>query len=386
MVKLMTVLQPDSPQALAATLAEAQAAQRPIRLGGAFTKDRFGGPLVATDNLISTARLSRVLEFEPRDLTISVEAGLPYRDLQALLARHHLMVPLDPPFADTATIGGTIATNLAGPRRHAFGTARDLLIGMTFATMEGKLVQSGGMVVKNVAGLDMAKVMVGSCGTLAAIASVNFKLISAPERTATFVLPFATLADAMKARRALLDGVLQPLAFDIVNPVAAARFGHPGRALLLLQAGGNEHVVLRFRKELPQAEVVAGDAEQALWQGVREFPAQFLETDPEGIVVRVGAPPSEIGAVLDSCPGMALARGGVGVAYACFPTTDLAASWLARTAERGWKPVVEFAPDAARRSMTLWPVTGSDFAIMESIKRMLDPDRLLNAGRLYGRL
>ena len=86
------------------------------------------------------------------------------------------MVPLDPPFSAGATVGGVVASNSSGPRRRLYGTARDLVIGMQFATLEGKLVQSGGMVVKNVAGLDMAKLMIGSFGTLAAIAVVNFKL------------------------------------------------------------------------------------------------------------------------------------------------------------------------------------------------------------------
>ena len=91
------------------------------------------------------------------------------------------MVPLDPPFAEAATVGGVVAANSSGPRRRLYGTARDLVIGMQFATLEGKLVQSGGMVVKNVAGLDMAKLMIGSFGTLAAIAVVNFKLLPMPE-------------------------------------------------------------------------------------------------------------------------------------------------------------------------------------------------------------
>ena len=102
---------------------------------------------------------------EPNDLTISVEAGILWSELTDLLAANRQMIPLDPPFADTATVGGVVATNCAGPRQRLFGTARDLVIGMTFATTKGKLIQSGGMVVKNVAGLDMAKLMIGSFGT-----------------------------------------------------------------------------------------------------------------------------------------------------------------------------------------------------------------------------
>src|SRR4029453_5257797 len=97
--------------------------------------------------------------------------------------------PTHPPFAEHSTVGGVIATKSSGPRRRLYGTARDLVIGMTFATVEGKLVQSGGMVVKNVAGLDMGKLMIGSFGTLAAIAVVNFKVMPMPELERSFLLP-----------------------------------------------------------------------------------------------------------------------------------------------------------------------------------------------------
>ena len=130
--------------------------------------------------------MNRILQYEPRDLTISVEAGLPWADLTSYAGGERQMIPLDPPFADRATVGGVVAANTSGPRRRLYGTVRDVVIGMKFATLEGKLVQSGGMVVKNVAGLDMAKLMIGSFGTLAAIAVVNFKLAPAPPATRTF--------------------------------------------------------------------------------------------------------------------------------------------------------------------------------------------------------
>src|SRR5258708_4882188 len=155
----------------------------------------MAGPMNPADVTVSTAALDRVLKYEPRDLTISVEAGVRYRDLRRVLAGHGQMLPLDPPFAKDATIGGIVAANTSGPRRRLYGTARDMVIGMTFATLQGKLVNSGGMVVKNVAGLDMAKLMIGSFGTLAAIAVVNFKVFPIPVGSRTFVMEFASVAD-----------------------------------------------------------------------------------------------------------------------------------------------------------------------------------------------
>src|SRR6185295_2657942 len=131
------------------------------------------------------------------------------RELTRMLGENRQMVPLDPPFAATASVGGVVASNSNGPRRRLYGTARDLVIGMQFATLEGKLVNSGGMVVKNVAGRDMGKLMIGSFGTLAAIAVVNFKLAPMPEVESSILLPFPTLEAAGQARSRILQGQLQ---------------------------------------------------------------------------------------------------------------------------------------------------------------------------------
>src|SRR5712671_6020158 len=198
------MLVPNSPEELAAQLAEANSGAQSVTLGGNFTKTLMGGPIAASDVTISTAKLNRVLEYEPRDLTISVEAGITYRELSRVLAEHRQMVPLDPHFSDSATVGGIVAANVSGPRRRLYGTARDMVIGMTFATLEGKLIRSGGMVVKNVAGLDMGKLMIGSFGTLAALATVNFRVHPMPPATRTFVLEFPSIAELIAARDAVL--------------------------------------------------------------------------------------------------------------------------------------------------------------------------------------
>src|SRR5258708_12435593 len=145
------MLVPKSPEELAAQLAEANSRAQSISLGGNFTKTGMGGPTVVSDVTISTAKLNRVLQYEPRDLTVSVEAGITYRDLSRVLAEHRQMIPLDPHFFDDASVGGILAANVSGPRRRLYGTARDMVIGITFATLEGNLIPTPGTVVKKVA-------------------------------------------------------------------------------------------------------------------------------------------------------------------------------------------------------------------------------------------
>ncbi len=381
----MDSIKPQTAAELAATLAAAAEADRTITIGGAFSKQCMGGPACPSAVNISTASLRRVLQYEPQDLTISVEAGLPWHELQEVLSRHGQMIPLDPPFFDTATVGGVIAANSSGPRRRLYGTARDIVIGMKFATLEGKLVQSGGMVVKNVAGLDMAKLMIGSFGTLAAIAAVNFKLVPMPALTRTFTLAFEDLDRAIAGRDRILRGVLQPAAIDLLNPPASARAGRSGW-LLLVHAGGNRAAMDRYSREIAGAEELEGAAEDGLWRVVREFVPNWMGEDERRAVVRCSTTLAALAGVLRSLEVPAIARAGSGVCYACFRDIAFAAGWLAEAAERGWKAVIEFAASSDKPGVELWPVAGGDLAVMEKIKSLFDPKRLLNRGRLYGRI
>jgi glycolate oxidase FAD binding subunit len=384
------VLTPQTPEELAQALAGGAARARGILLRGNGTKNRMAGPVEPADVEISTHGLCRVLQYEPNDLTISVEAGMRWRELQRLLAEQRQMVPLDPPFAEGATVGGVLAANSSGPRRRLYGTARDMVIGMRFATLQGKLVDTGGMVVKNVAGLDMAKLMIGSFGTLAAIAVANFKLVPMPQAERTFLLSFDSAAAAVGARDRILKSTLQPAAVDMWNPAAAATIGN--RAwILAVRAGGNAAAVDRYERELaPLGEGMAfnGERHDRLWRHIEEFTPQFLAKQPDGAVVRVSCTLKEVEAVMASFAGPAVARAASGVCYGYFDGCRPAAEWLGDAVKRGWRAVVEFAPEAGKRTLDLWPgphsASAPELELMRRVKTLFDPSNLLNRGRLYG--
>ena len=377
-------LTPRTPQELADALAAAASQKRTITLSGASSKRLMAGPIEPADVSLSTAAMTRVLQYEPRDLTISVEAGVRYADLDRLLAQNRQMIPLDPPFSDTATVGGVLASNTSGSRRRLYGTARDLVIGMKFATLEGKLVQSGGMVVKNVAGLDMGKIMIGSFGTLAAIALANFKLIPRPSAEASFVIPFDSLDDAIAARDRILKGQIPPVAVDVLNQLAAAQLGYKGH-LLALRVAGNAAAVDRCRRELAtrDALVLEGKEESRFWKQVQEYTPHFLEKFAAGAVVRASCTLAQLHEVLSSCETAAIARAGTGVCYAYFTRADAAVRWLTLATRRGWKAIIEFAPDDQRAKLDLWPAPGNELEMMKKIKSLFDPNHLLNRGRLF---
>ena len=385
----MEVIRPTNASELAAALQAAASAGSTIALRGAGSKDAMGGPVPDAQVDLCLDRLSGILQYEPHDLTIQVAAGTPWRELTAALAQHRQMLPLDPPCAATATVGGVVAANCSGPRRRYFGAARDMVIGMTLATLDGNLVQTGGMVVKNVAGLDMQKALTGSFGTLAAMASVNFKLAPLPEANRTFLYVFQSAAECLAARQRVLTSVLQPAAIDILNPSAAKLTGWDA-FLLAVRAGGSETVLARYARELaaarPPEGALEGARETAFWYTVQEFAPGWAGQTAARSVVRLGHMLAELGDVLDSAPGACIARAGNGVSYLAFDSIDSLQDWMAATQTKPWSRVVEWCGPEIKTKVDLWPAAGDDFALMERLKLLFDPQRLLNPGRLYGRL
>jgi glycolate oxidase FAD binding subunit len=382
------VAAPQTPGELAETLGAAAGRRQTIALNGNSTKRRMAGPVEAAEIAVSTVGLCRVLQYDPRDLTISVEAGVPWRELTRVLAENRQMVPLDPPFAAGATVGGVVSSNSSGPRRRLYGTARDLVIGMKFATLEGKLVQSGGMVVKNVAGLDMAKLLIGSFGTLAGIAVVNFKVLPIPEVERSFVFAFDSAASAAAARDRVLKSFLQPSAIDLLNPAAAAEVGNQAW-LLAIRAGGNAAAIDRYERELAplgEGKAFEGAPQDSLWQRISDYAPAFLAKYADGAVVRASCTLKEVPAVMESLEVPALARAGSGVCHGFFERPDQAAGWISEGCRRGWKIAVEYSPEARKRDLELWPAPGNDLEMMRRVKNLFDPANLLNRGRLYGRI
>ena len=195
-----------------------------------------------------------------------------------------------------------------------------------------------------------------------------------PPASRTFVLEFASIAELIAARDAVLKSELQPSSIDILKSAGSYR--------LLIQAGGSADVLDRYSRELTGAQVLEGAAERDLWNSICEFTPRFLGENGDGAVLRMSCALSEIGRVLGWMPATALARAGSGVCYGYFPQ----AVDLTLFTDYGPGAVIEFAPQHFREQADLWPSPGSDFEMMKKIKDMFDPRSLLNRGRLYGRI
>lgn len=256
--------------------------------------EREGGDVV-----LSTQRLDRMLEHEAGDLTCIVESGLRVRDLNERLAEHGQMLALDPP--GNPTIGGCLAANLSGPRRHRYGTARDLVIGVTVVLADGTVASSGGKVVKNVAGYDLGKLFCGSEGRLGLIARVALRLHPRPEASRTLAVQVQSAADAAAVARKLLHAPLELSALDVV---------WPGSVSVLIE-GSRAAVDEQF--ETAQGLVGGGEDFGSIWEQ-----AEARQGRAGG---RLLFAPGELAATLAGLDE-ALVRVSAGVAYLRDPVPD----------------------------------------------------------------
>jgi len=208
------IVEPADANELAATLHAASRDKQVTVLRGGGTKLGWGRRAAAIDLVVSTAKLNTLLVHRQGDMTANIESGARLSNVNRQLAHHGQWLPIDSAF-DEATIGGVVATNDSGPLRHRFGTPRDLLIGVTLAMTDGRLIKAGGKVVKNVAGYDLGRLMSGSHGTLAAIVDATFKLLPIAQASKTIVAQFADPASLARAVARLGDADLEPLAFDV---------------------------------------------------------------------------------------------------------------------------------------------------------------------------
>ena len=393
---------PGSVDEVAAVIGLAAEAARPVTPWGGGTAVSVGMPAAPGGLVLGLRRLSRLLEHEPGDLTASAEAGMTVEAFQTALRGRGQWVSLDPADARLATLGGVLAANASGPRRHLYGTARDLLIGVTVVTADGAIVRGGGKVVKNVAGYDLPKLFVGSYGTLGVIVEATVKLRPLPDHERLVCVPFDRLKDAGAAVKALLAGDLIPNAIDLLDAAAAAALGAASPALVVGFDGLREQVDWQCA-ELSRLVAACGGREgrplpDDTWPRLGTAArAAFPST---AAVMAFSVLPGQVADLMEQGAGAARARGlasawaahaGVGVVRAALasdgrgkepaPIAALLREWRNLARAGGGHGTVELAPLAVKSQVPVWDDPGAAGRIMERIKAQLDPRNILNPGR-----
>jgi glycolate oxidase FAD binding subunit len=236
--KPQAVLVPGSISQVSQILALAHDCRTAVVPAGSGTRLNLGGEPRRDYAALSLRRLGRVIDYQPANMTLEVEAGITLEEIQKITGEKGQWLPLDPPLSKTTTAGGLIAANLSGPMRHSQGTPRDLLIGIKVVQADGTIIKGGGRVVKNVAGYDLPRLYCGSFGTLGVIVEACFKVRPKPEKEEIVCLSFTSLTAAMEFFFRLWNSELEPLFVELSNFSPFAPETAPGFYFLTLSFGG----------------------------------------------------------------------------------------------------------------------------------------------------
>jgi glycolate oxidase FAD binding subunit len=395
---------PGTAEEVAAVVALAAEASVPVVPWGGGTASSAGLPPPRAAVVLVLTRLRAIIEHEPGDLTVTAQAGVTLADLQTALRGRGQWLSLDPPDAERATLGGVLAANASGPRRHLYGTARDLLIGVTVVTADSSLVRGGGRVVKNVAGYDLPKLFIGSHGTLGVIVEATLKLRPVPDEERLVAVGFERLKDAAAAVRALVGSDLIPNAVDLLDGVAASALGlNDAPATLVVGFDGLGEQVDWQAAQLDKLVAGCGGRNgaplpPAAWSGLAR--ACHNAFDTPAAVMTLSVLPSVVADVMEQGSAAARQRGlvtawsahaGVGVVTGAVradgerqdPATLAAvlAEWRSAARAGGGYASLTWAPLAVKDALPVWDDAGPAGRIMQRIKAQLDPDNLLNPGR-----
>jgi len=388
--------------AIAGQVAAAAQSGQPLAIRGNGTKLGMLRPVQAARE-IDTRTLTGIPLYAPKELVLTARAGMSVPEIERRLGTEGQHLIAEPPDLSAlfgtrgvATIGGTLATNLSGPRRVAWGAMRDHVLGIRAVNGAGEIIRSGGRVLKNVTGLDLCKLLTGSHGTLGVITEITLKVLPAPERVGTLALTGLTPRQAVAALSAALGSPYSVSGAAYLPPTAAARAGlTDATALIRIEESANS-VAYRTEKlrgelaaEFGPADILDDAFSRALWRQIRD--ARVLDAG-DGAIWRVSVRPSRGPDVLEAVVGAVEANcfmdwGGGLIWIAAEPTqaAHRAVTDAARAAAGTW--MLLRAPDALRAAVDVVPPEAPALAaITRRVKAALDPAGVLNPGRMVAGL
>ncbi len=392
---------------LSRLLKENAAAERqPIYPLGGGTAWQYGYPRTAPGKTVSLTEINQTIDYPARDMTVTVEAGIRMCELGNLLASENQRLPIDIPHADQSTLGGVIATNWSGSRRFGCGSMRDYLIGVTAVDASGRFFHAGGRVVKNVAGYDLCKLLVGSLGTLGVITEATLKLRPIPESTAVLWSSFESYEALDHALDRLTLSQARPVALDIFDSVAAGDVNSAmpidlpaDRPVLCVGVEGIAREVdwqvstlegELARNSVKEVVTCRNDRADSLWQSM----TNYVTNVESPLVFRANLLPSKtIPFINEACAsGFSIqSHAGNGIVLGHFrhelPSADEVMSILSKLRETAVQAsgnlTVLSCPDDWKSSLELFGEPTDAWPLMKKIKANLDPHGLLNPGRFF---
>ncbi|MFN0112322.1 MAG: FAD-binding oxidoreductase [Blastocatellia bacterium] len=394
---------PHNIEELSEILTVAQSERWRVIPAGAGTWLTVGNRPVQFQLVVSTAKMNRVLEYEPADLTATLQAGCSLAEFNQQAAQHRQFIPLDPFGSTDATIGGVIASASSGTLRCAYGTPRDWVVGTCVVHPNGGVTRAGGKVVKNVAGYDLNKLYAGSFGSLAVIAELSFKLRALPATEKTLVFYSDNAENLFWLALRLSDSDVQPTAMELISPVAELNLPLEPRRFALALRFLNEAETVDF--QLKEAARLGHDFDRAVLIDAEAeiFWTRYHETETDdrwAFSLRLSALPADLNDVVKDVSNFLpqaswRAHAGNGV-LRVFAKDDLFEGLQTKrrpkfiselrqlTQARGGQLVMLEAPQELKDQLDIWGDVGTTSRLMRELKNRFDPESQLSPGRFVG--
>ncbi|HSY51041.1 MAG TPA: FAD-binding oxidoreductase [Thermoanaerobaculia bacterium] len=382
------IFAPDTIADAASRIAESEKAGEAVAFIGGGTDLEIGSPPERLDLCIRTEKLNRIVEHAPSDQIVAAEAGMTLARLQEVVGAHGQRLAIDPPLPARATIGGIVAANAFGPLRTRYGSIRDLIIGISIVRADGVIAHGGGKVVKNVAGFDLPKLMVGSFGTLGMIATATFRLHPLPESSQTLLM--------RNRNAAAVRNLIAELRTSQLEAAAVVAIAEGTGFDIIVRFEGFHAGVIAQRDRLSSfggCDVLDADDTTRLWQRHDAVRAGGP------LRLKIAALPNAIETVSNSV-AVALLAGLTSGGFVWYPTFGVGfitgapiddarsagAIESARNllASAGGSLTIEAAPPGIRQRVSTWGESRGTLALMQATKQRFDPGRRLAPGRFVG--
>ena len=386
---------PQTVDSLAAIVREAHQQQWRLLICGNGSKLDWGGLTQKIQLVISTQKCDRLIEHAVGDLTVTVEAGMKFRDLQEQLSKHNQFLPIDPAYPQDATIGGIIATANTGSWRQRYGGIRDLLLGISFVRADGEIAKAGGRVVKNVAGYDLMKLFTGAYGTLGIISQATFRTYPLPPASKTLLL-LGKETDLAQISQIIHNSGMTPTALDLLS----------ASVIKQLNLGTNLGLAVRFQS-IPasvtqQATQIQNWAQQynltvksyqdqeeiELWQKLAKI--IYLLNNENSIICKLGILPNAVVKLMQQLnhETRAIIHAGTGLGKLHLTSEAVAEISQLRPLCQQYQGFLTIlsAPLDIKQKLDVWGYQGNALDTMNKLKNQFDPQNILNPGRFIGNI
>ncbi len=386
------IIYPNTQTELSAVVAYAKQHQLGILPCGRSSKLHWGGLVKNVNLIVSTQHLNQLIEHAVGDLTVTVEAGMSFAQLQHILAESGQFLALDPVYSEQATIGGIVATGDTGSLRQRYRGVRDQILGISFVRSDGKIAKAGGRVVKNVAGYDLMKLLTGSYGTLGIISQITLRVYPVSPASQTVLLTGKS-TEIATATQTLLSSALTPVAVDLLSPQLMEKLNQRSEMGLMVRFQSlPESVEKQANRLLEVAEKLGLNGEhytqndQHLWQQLKQLIWQPEETPK--IICKIGVTPTEAVETLNKCQALGYIHAGVGLGNLKWESVNLdnllkLRNWCHN--KGGFLSILD-APPEVKQQLEVWGYNGNALNLMRRIKQQFDPQHLLSSHRFIGEI